>query len=94
MVIISGVIVYAIIDIRSSPDFPLDDAVETFVRRQDAERFVEEVRSDDPELASKPPDRGARARGGRVELAVPFSSARQGVVPRRHIEGLVRKHSQ
>jgi hypothetical protein len=35
-----------------SPTFPLGDAIETFIRREDAERFVEEVRSDDPELAS------------------------------------------
>jgi hypothetical protein len=27
------------------------DALEVFVRREDAERFVEEVRGDDPELA-------------------------------------------
>jgi hypothetical protein len=46
------VIVYAIIDERSSPDHPLGDAVETFVRREDAEPFIEEVRSDDPDLAS------------------------------------------
>ena len=26
--------------------------IETFVRREDAERFIEEVRGDDPELAS------------------------------------------
>jgi len=44
-------IVYAIIDLRSSPDHPLGDAVETFVRREDAERFIAEVRGDDPELA-------------------------------------------
>jgi hypothetical protein len=31
------VIVFAIIDLRSSPDHPLGDAVETFVRRDDAE---------------------------------------------------------
>jgi hypothetical protein len=31
---------------------PLGDAVETFIRREDAERFIEEVRSDDPGLAS------------------------------------------
>ena len=31
---------------------PLGDAVETFVRREDAERFIEEVWGDDPELAS------------------------------------------
>jgi hypothetical protein len=46
------VIVYAIHDLRSSPDHPLGDAVETFVRREDAERFIAEVRGDDPELAS------------------------------------------
>jgi hypothetical protein len=45
-------IVYAIIEIRSSPDRPLGDALETFIRREDAERFIEEVRGDDPELAS------------------------------------------
>ena len=28
------------------------DAVEGFVRREDAERFIEEVRGDDPELVS------------------------------------------
>jgi hypothetical protein len=27
-------------------------AVETFIRREDAERFIEEVRRDDPDLAS------------------------------------------
>jgi hypothetical protein len=31
---------------------PLGDAIETFIRREDAERFVGEVRGDDPELAS------------------------------------------
>lgn len=45
-------IVYAIIDLRSSPDHPLGEAIETFIRREDAERFVEEVRGDEPELAS------------------------------------------
>ncbi|MDH5282108.1 MAG: hypothetical protein OEW52_13350, partial [Thermoleophilia bacterium] len=45
-------IVYAIVDVRSSPDHPLGDAVETFVRREDAERFIEEVRDDEPDLAS------------------------------------------
>ena len=47
-----NVIVYAIIDVRPSLDYPLCDAVETFIRREDAERYVEEVRGDDPELAS------------------------------------------
>jgi len=41
----SLVLVYAIVDLRSSSDHPLGDAVETFVRR-DAERFL-----DEPELA-------------------------------------------
>ena len=50
--IVSPVLVYAIIDLRSSPDHPLGDAVETFVRREDAERFIEEVRGDDPDLTS------------------------------------------
>jgi hypothetical protein len=35
---------------RSTPDHPLGDAVKTFIRREDAERFIEEVR-DEPELA-------------------------------------------
>ena len=43
-------IVYAILDTRSSPDHPLGDAVETFIRREDAERLIEEVQGDDPEL--------------------------------------------
>jgi hypothetical protein len=46
------VIVYAIIDVRSSSDHPLGAAVETFLRREDTERFIEEVRSDDADLAS------------------------------------------
>ena len=50
-VIVSPVLVYAIIDLRSSSDHPLGDTVETFVRREDAERFIEEVRRDEPELA-------------------------------------------
>jgi hypothetical protein len=43
--------VYAIIDGLSSPVHPLGEAVEVFIRREDAERFIEEVRGDDPELA-------------------------------------------
>ena len=46
-------IVYAVVDDALSPDFPLGDAVETFMRREDAERFIEEVRGDEPELAAK-----------------------------------------
>jgi len=51
-VIVSAVIVYAVIDLRSSPDHPLGDTVETFLRREDAERSIAEVRGDDPDLTS------------------------------------------
>ena len=37
-------------------------AVDTFVRREDAERFIEEVRGDDPELASYLGSRSASSR--------------------------------
>jgi hypothetical protein len=33
------VIVFAIVDSALSPDFPLGDALEVFIRRDDAERF-------------------------------------------------------
>ena len=45
-------IVYAVVDDALSPDFPLGDAVETFIHRDDAERFIEEVRGDS-ELAAQ-----------------------------------------
>ncbi|MBA3565443.1 MAG: hypothetical protein H0W31_01155 [Actinobacteria bacterium] len=35
-------IVYAVVDDALSPDFPLGVELEVFVRRDDAERFVEE----------------------------------------------------
>jgi hypothetical protein len=44
---------YVILDERSSAAKPLGDAVETFIRSKDAERFVEEVQSDEPEVAQK-----------------------------------------
>ena len=50
---IVGVIVYAVVDDALSPDFPLGDALEVFIRSEDAERFIEELRGDDPELAMK-----------------------------------------
>jgi hypothetical protein len=34
------------------PDFPLGDSLEVFICREDAERFIEEVRDDEPQLAS------------------------------------------
>ena len=47
-----AVIVYAVIDDPVSPDFLLGVELVVFLRREDAERFIEEVRGDDPELAS------------------------------------------
>jgi hypothetical protein len=47
------VIVYAIVDDALSPDFPLGDSLEVFIRREDAERFIAEVRGDELELAAK-----------------------------------------
>ena len=46
-------IVYAVVDDALSPDFPLGDSPEVFICREDAERFIEEVRGDDPELSAK-----------------------------------------
>ena len=46
-------IVYAVVDDALSPDFPLGVELETFIRRTDAERFIEEVRGDEPEVAAK-----------------------------------------
>ena len=45
-------IVYAVVDGALSPEFPLGVELELFILREDAERFIEEVRGDDPELAS------------------------------------------
>jgi len=47
------VIVSAVVDDAPSPDFPLGDALEAFIRREDAKRFIEEVRGDEPEIAAK-----------------------------------------
>ena len=44
-------IVYAVVDDTLSPASPLGDAIDVFVRRGDAERFIEEIRHDEPELA-------------------------------------------
>ena len=45
----SVVIVYAVVD---DADFPLGVELETYTRREVAERFIEEVRGDDSKLAS------------------------------------------
>jgi uncharacterized protein (UPF0210 family) len=46
------VIVYAVVDDSLSPTSPLGDSLDVYVRREDAERFIEEVRQDDSELAA------------------------------------------
>jgi hypothetical protein len=43
--------IYVVVGDSLSPTSPLGDALDVFVRREDAERFIEEVRSDEPELA-------------------------------------------
>jgi hypothetical protein len=63
------VIVYAVVDDVLSPDFPLGDSLEVFVRREDAERFIENVLGDEPGTRGEAQDRGAGARSGRAELA-------------------------
>ena len=42
------VLVYAVIDDSLLPASPLGDALEVYVRREDAERFIEEMRGGDP----------------------------------------------
>ena len=42
-VIVTRVIVYAVADDALSPDFPLGVELEVFIRREDAERSIEEV---------------------------------------------------
>ncbi len=46
-------VVHALVDDALSPDVPLGDSLEVFIRREDAERFIEEVRGDDSEVAAK-----------------------------------------
>ena len=45
--------VYAGVDDALSLDLPLGVQLEVFIRREDAERFIEEVRGDDPEMTAK-----------------------------------------
>jgi hypothetical protein len=44
-------LVYLIRDLRCSLDHPLGEAIDVLVRREDAEKFLDEVSHDDPELA-------------------------------------------
>ena len=45
------VLVYGIRDLSTSPEHPLGEFVDVFIRREDAERFIEEVRGDELEHA-------------------------------------------
>jgi hypothetical protein len=40
---VARVIVYAVVDDALSPDFPLGDSLEVFIRREDAKRFIDEA---------------------------------------------------
>jgi hypothetical protein len=44
--------VYVIPDDRTGLEHPLGEAVDVLLTREDAEHFLDEVRGDDPELAS------------------------------------------
>ena len=74
-------IVHVIRDERSSPDYPLGDAVETLVRREDAERFIEEVHGDDPELASYLDDRSGGAHGPDRSPPAPICAFQGAITP-------------
>jgi hypothetical protein len=52
-VMVSPMIVYAVVDDALSPDFPLGVEVDGFIRREDAERFIAEMRGDELEMAAK-----------------------------------------
>ena len=43
----------AVVDDALSPDFPLGVDVGVFIRREDAELFIAEVRGDDYEVAAR-----------------------------------------
>jgi hypothetical protein len=45
-------LVFAVLDDSLSQRSLLGDSIEVFVRREDAEQFIEEVRRDEPELAA------------------------------------------
>jgi hypothetical protein len=48
-------LVSVVIDDALSPTFPLGDALDVYVRREDAEHFIEEIRGGEPELAKPLP---------------------------------------
>ena len=56
-----------------APDFPAWRLAQAFIRREEAERFIEEVRGDDPELVGSL--RIEEREAGGVELAIDRSEA-------------------
>ncbi len=69
--------VYAVVDDALS-DFPLGVELELFVRREDAERFIEEVRGDDPEIVGKLRIEGRELEAGGAEQPTCEGSAGNG----------------
>ena len=59
-------LVYAVVDDALSPTFPLGDALEVYLRREDAERFIEEVRGDEPEVRRPCVSRRESSRAGEL----------------------------
>jgi hypothetical protein len=57
-----ALIVYAVVDDALPPNFPLGDSLEVLVRREDAERFIEDVRGDDPGAAGSCGSRSGSSR--------------------------------
>lgn len=56
------VLAYGVVSEKLSPTSLLGDAVETFVRREAAERFIEEVQRDDRLIRARGPAGGGRSR--------------------------------
>jgi len=54
-------LVYAVVDDSLSPASPLRDAIDVFVRREDAERFIEKIRRRRARAGGAATDRGTRA---------------------------------
>jgi hypothetical protein len=72
------VIVYAVVDDALSDGLPL--GLEVFIRREDAEQFIEEVRGDDPEWR-----RSSGSRSGSWRRAGEFALCAEESCPGRSI---------
>lgn len=60
-------LVYAVVDDSLTPTSPLGYAPDVFIRREDAQRFIEDVRGDDPELAKSLRIQEREGTDGRVD---------------------------